>query len=156
MVTVFLGIIAVTGVLLFIDVLRLCAVTDEYFNRIEKHIVELEKKNAELKELNKELTKENNEMIKGFGCETCQVHTEFVKLNNRITELEKENAELKAKIPKWHKVADGDVPCDNRDVLSDKGEIVYYDNINGYWIDNKASVEIDNVDAWSEIPKFKE
>ena len=58
--------------------------------------------------------------------------------------------------PKWHKVADGDFPCDNRDVLSDKGDVVYYDNINGYWIDNKASVEIDNVAAWCELPKFEE
>ena len=70
--------------------------------------------------------------------------------------MEAFHAGYKAGKPKWHKVADGDVPCDNRDVLSDKGEIVYYDNINGYWIDNKASVEIDNVDAWCEIPKFEE
>ena len=32
-----------------VDVLRLCAVTDEYFKPIEKHIAELEKENAELK-----------------------------------------------------------------------------------------------------------
>ena len=65
------------------------------------------------------------------------------------------HAGYKANKPKWHMVADGDVPWDNRDVLSDKGDIVYYDNINGFWIDNKASVEVDNVDAWCEIPKFE-
>jgi len=32
-----------------VDVLKLCAVTDEYFKPIEKHIAELEKENAELK-----------------------------------------------------------------------------------------------------------
>lgn len=32
-----------------VDILRLCAVTDEYLRPIEKHIAELEKKNAELK-----------------------------------------------------------------------------------------------------------
>ncbi len=33
-----------------VDILRLCAVTDEYLKPIEKRIVELEKENAELKE----------------------------------------------------------------------------------------------------------
>ena len=33
-----------------VDILRLCAVTDEYLRPIEKHITELEKENAELKE----------------------------------------------------------------------------------------------------------
>jgi hypothetical protein len=32
-----------------VDVLRLCAVTDEYLRPIEKHIAELEKENAELR-----------------------------------------------------------------------------------------------------------
>lgn len=60
-----------------------------------KVIEELANENAELKELNEALTNENNKMIKGLGCETCQIHIKFVELNNRITELEKENAELK-------------------------------------------------------------
>ena len=33
-----------------VDILRLCAVTDEYLKPLEKHIAELEKENAELKE----------------------------------------------------------------------------------------------------------
>ncbi len=32
-----------------VDILRLCAVTDEYFKPIEKRMTELEKENAELK-----------------------------------------------------------------------------------------------------------
>lgn len=34
-----------------VDILRLCAVTDEYLRPIEKHITELEKENAELKSI---------------------------------------------------------------------------------------------------------
>lgn len=44
----------------------------------------------------KELQAENEELIKGLGCETCQIHLEYMSLNNRITDLEKENTELKA------------------------------------------------------------
>ena len=41
-----------------VDVLRLCAVTDEYLRPIEKHITELEKENAELRKKNEELQHE--------------------------------------------------------------------------------------------------
>lgn len=34
-----------------VDILKLCAVTDEYLRPIEKHITELEKENAELKSI---------------------------------------------------------------------------------------------------------
>lgn len=64
-------------------------------NDIKCIIEDFEKENAELKQLNEALINENNEMTKNLGCKTCQIHTEFVKLNSRITELEKENAELK-------------------------------------------------------------
>ncbi len=50
-----------------------------------------EKENAELKE-------ENEEMKKDLGCETCQIHLEYMRLNNKITELEEENKELHQKI----------------------------------------------------------
>ena len=66
---------------------------------------ELEKENANLKVLrnyelnvanleieklekvNTELIQENEEIKKGLGCETCQIHLEFTKLNQKITEL---------------------------------------------------------------------
>lgn len=54
-----------------------------------------EEENAKLKLLNEALINENNEIIKELGCKTCQIHTEFVELNNRITELENENVELR-------------------------------------------------------------
>lgn len=54
---------------------------------------------------------------------------------------------------KWHRVADSDLPSTNRDVLSDKGDIVYYSN-DGYWADSISCVELDSVIAWCEIPKY--
>ena len=50
---------------------------------------------SKLRMRNLELEKENAELIKGLGCETCQIHLEYMRLNNKIAELEKENAELK-------------------------------------------------------------
>jgi hypothetical protein len=48
------------------------------------------------KDENAELIQENEEMKKGLGCETCQIHLEYMRLNNKIADLEKENTELKA------------------------------------------------------------
>lgn len=45
------------------------------------------------------------------------VNAEMLKRFNRIAELEKENAVLKAGNPKWHKVADGDLPKENKRYL---------------------------------------
>jgi len=49
------------------------------------------KKNLELYRENVELEKENEEMKKGLGCETCQIHLEYMGLNDKINNLEKEN-----------------------------------------------------------------
>ncbi|MBR6081232.1 MAG: hypothetical protein IKP60_13905 [Treponema sp.] len=56
----------------------------------------------------------------------------------------------------WHKVADGDLPGNTDSVLSDKGVVVYYNFTHACWVDERASVEIDDVIAWCEIPQFKE
>lgn len=53
---------------------------DNAKNKMEKRIAELEKENAEL-------IQENEEIKKGLGCETCQIHLGFTKLNQKITEL---------------------------------------------------------------------
>lgn len=45
-----------------------------------------------------ELTEENEEMKKGFGCETCQIHLEYMRLNDKIMELEKENKDLQHRL----------------------------------------------------------
>ena len=65
-------------------------------------------------------------------------------------------AGLKAGRPKWHKVADGDLPDNTDSVLSDKCVIVYYNFTHACWVDERASVEIDDVIAWCEIPQFKD
>ena len=70
-------------------------------------------------------------------------------------------AGLKAGRPKWHKVADGDYPpCEKGNytinVLTDCGDIVYYDYNFDCWIAEPSSAEIDPPIAWCEIPKFAE
>ena len=49
-----------------VDILRLCAVTDEYLRPIEKHITELEKENAELKDDNKTMADNYSKMEQKF------------------------------------------------------------------------------------------
>ena len=43
----------------------------------------------------KELEKENEEMKKGLGCETCQIHLEYMRLNDKIRELEQQIEKMK-------------------------------------------------------------
>ena len=54
------------------------------------------KSECEIYKENAELRAENEELKKGLGCETCQIHLEYMSLNNRIDDLERENKELKA------------------------------------------------------------
>ena len=51
-------------------------------------LVESRKENKELKTLVDSLTKENNELVKGLGCKTCDITSEYKDLNNKIKELE--------------------------------------------------------------------
>lgn len=62
---------------------------------------------------------------------------------------------------KWHKVSDGDYPPCERgncsiNVLTDRGDIVYYNYDDESWIAEPSSVEIDPPKAWCEIPRFEE
>lgn len=70
-------------------------------------------------------------------------------------------AGLRAGKPKWHKVADGDYPpCEKGNytinVLTDCGDIAYYDYNEDCWIVEPSSAEIDPPIAWCEIPKYSE
>ena len=70
-------------------------------------------------------------------------------------------AGLKAGKPQWHKVADGNYPlCEKGyytvNVLTNDGDIAYYDFNDGCWIAEPSSVEIDPPIAWCEIPKYSE
>ena len=70
-------------------------------------------------------------------------------------------AGLKAGRPKWHKVADNNYPlCEKGNctinVLTDCGDIAYYNYDEECWVAEPASVEIDPPVAWCELPKFEE
>lgn len=70
-------------------------------------------------------------------------------------------AGVKAGRPKWHKVADGDYPPCERgnytiNVLTDCGDIAYYNYEDECWVVEPSSAEIDPPVAWCEIPKYKE
>ena len=70
-------------------------------------------------------------------------------------------AGLKAGKPKWHKVADGNYPFYEKgyytvNVLTNYGDIAYYDFNEGCWIAEPSSEEIDPPIAWCEIPKYTE
>lgn len=70
-------------------------------------------------------------------------------------------AGLKAGRPKWHKVADNDYPpCEKGNctinVLTDCGDIAYYNYDEECWVAEPLSTEIDPPVAWCEVPKFEE
>ena len=61
--------------------------------------------------------------------------------------------------PKWHKVADGDYPPCEKDnctinVLTNLGDIAYYNYTLECWVAEPSSAEIDPPIAWCEIPKY--
>ena len=62
---------------------------------------------------------------------------------------------------KWHKVADNDYPpCEKGNctinVLTDCGDIAYYNYDEECWVAEPLSTEIDPPVAWCGIPKYKE
>lgn len=68
-------------------------------------------------------------------------------------------AGFKAGKPKWHKVADGDYPpCEKGNysinILTDKGNIAYYNYDMECWVAEPSSAEIDPPVAWCELPTF--
>ena len=68
-------------------------------------------------------------------------------------------AGFKAGKPKWHKVADGDYPpCEKGNysinILTDKGDIAYYNYDMECWVAEPSSAEIDPPVAWCEPPTF--
>ena len=60
---------------------KVCQDLSDKFDYQVKQVMKLEKENAEL-------IQENEEMKKGLGCETCQIHLEYMRLNDKIRELE--------------------------------------------------------------------
>ena len=94
--------------------------------------------------------------IAGFkaGRET---EREYVK-NNAFTSMKEQGL---FPFGKWHKVADGDYPpCEignyTINVLTDRGDIAYYNYNLDCWVAEPASAGIASPVAWCEIPKFEE
>lgn len=124
-----------------VDILRLCAVTDEYFQPIEKRIAELEEKISVL--LSCKNCPENKDGL------ICQKEYEGKCLAQKIQyikELKEENAKLREKLgdvqmqkagrPKWHKVADGDLPSEEGGwVCNQNGLPCYFEWGTEQWLD---------------------
>lgn len=92
----------------------------------------------------------------------------IVIISIRLKQIEKNRemvnaflAGLKADRPKWHKVADGEYPpCEKGNytinVLTDCGDIAYYNYTLDCWVVEPSSAEIDPPIAWCEMPKYTE
>lgn len=68
-------------------------------------------------------------------------------------------AGLKAGKPKWHKVADGDLPEYRYYVLVSRGtrtDKALYNKYEEKWYSYYDDDELDNVTAWCELQKFEE
>ena len=97
--------------------------------------------------------------------EFSNIHECTLKLINLyeaiILSNQREIEELKKNALVWHKVAAGDYPlCEKGNysinVLTDSGEIAYYNYDFDCWIAEPSTAEIDPPVAWCEIPKFEE
>ena len=68
-------------------------------------------------------------------------------------------AGLKAGKPKWHKVADGDLPEYRYYVLVSRGtrtDKALYNKYEEKWYSYYDDDELDSVTAWCEVPKYTE
>lgn len=63
-------------------------------------------------------------------------------------------AGLEAGRPKWHKVADGDLPDDNRTVLDEAGDRFYYFRGHFYY-ESDSRFDCQPI-AWCELPQYTE
>lgn len=96
--------------------------------------------------------------------EFSNIHECTLKLINLyeaiILSNQREIEELKKNALVWHKVADGDYPPFEKgnytiNVLTDRGDIAYYNYDEGCWVAEPTNVEIDPPVAWCEIPKYE-
>ena len=91
--------------------------------------------------------KEAENMQIGFG-EQARLHKRDMKAEDKHWgDLSEETT-----LPKWHKVADGDLPNNYRYVWTNVGA-GYYDSSDHCWRDDFGRLQ--NVTAWCE-PKFEE
>lgn len=88
-----------------VDILRLCAVTDEYLRPIEKRITELEKENAELKERHAEILEAFASASSGDDFEMAESAREIMEILNipcyRHGKVVSKLTKAKALLAKW-------------------------------------------------------
>ena len=70
-----------------IDILKLCATTDLFFQPLEKRIAELEKENAELKKRNAELAGQKASLERWFG-EAKEIIRDLLSLKSTASSAE--------------------------------------------------------------------
>ena len=96
--------------------------------------------------------------------EFSNIHECTLKLINLYEAIilgnQREIEELKKNALVWHKVADGDYPSFEKgnytiNVLTDRGDIAYYNYEDECWVVESSSAEIDPPVAWCEIPKYE-
>lgn len=80
-----------------------------------------------------------------------ETENEYVK-NNAFTSMKEQGL---FPIDKWHKVADGDLPKDDRIVSDQEGNNVRYVKHRNMWFYRHMSCEADVI-AWCELPKYME
>lgn len=80
-----------------------------------------------------------------------EVEKEYVK-NNAFTSMKEQGL---FPFGKWHKVADGDLPKDDRIVSDQEGNNVRYIKHLNKWFYRYRSCKADVI-AWCEIPKYME
>jgi hypothetical protein len=108
----------------------------------------------------------DEEMAKEYANQSCFTEMENPSLSESVDISyyieEAVLAGLKAGRPKWHKVADGDLPKTCVQVLSEQGTLVVYKGDGFNWVE--YSPNADNIKlrkweepiAWCEIPKYTE
>lgn len=102
-----------------------------------------------------ELEKENKELKAGKDINVFTDNTEtFKNALNRITELEVQIEKMKCLNNEWHKVADGDIPKNERWVCNQDGCYCYYDIDTEQWLDIEGTRT--RTIEWCDMPKFKE
>lgn len=113
---------------------------------------------TEIKMIKAELNKlaKQDEFSNIYECTLKLINLyEAIILGNQM-EIE----QLKKNTLVWHKVADDDYPpCEKGNytinVLTDQGDIAYYNYEEGCWGEEPINVEIDPPVAWCEIPKYE-
>ncbi len=94
----------------------------------------------------------DEEMAEEYALENCGI---YIEGQDDSTELKKAFlAGLKVGRPKWHKVADGDLPKNENDVLVYSGE-EWRMCVGRYSPKNRAWEAGCDTVAWCEIPEYK-